>query len=157
MELPPEYVACINTVEQPFDILCGHRQPQSPEEGELVRRAVEAMFVCFIELMLVIQLKYLEIHNEYKLLSRDSIHRHAACAMLGKGPTSTLTQSDTEVCMLVILLICTPNCLFASRNSAISIVEKWRLLRRRCGRTTALHFSSFLNASLEHCTSLASR
>jgi len=94
---PPEYVQCISTVERPFDILCGHRPPQSPEEGELVLRAVEAMFVGFIERMLVIQLKYLEIHNDYKLLSKDSIHRHAACAMLGKGPTDTLTQSDFKV------------------------------------------------------------
>lgn len=95
--MPPEYVTCIATVERPFDILCGHKKPKSLEEGELVCKAVEAMLVHFIELMLVIQLKYLEIHNDYKLLSRDSIHRHAACAMLRKGPTDTLTQSDLNV------------------------------------------------------------
>lgn len=94
MDMPPEYMRCIRTVERPFDILCGHRLPSSTEEGDMVCKAVEAMFAAFIELMLVIQLKNLEIHDNYKLLSKDSIQRHAACVILGKGPTDMLTQAD---------------------------------------------------------------
>lgn len=63
--------------------------------------AVEAMFVEFIELMLVIQLRYLELQNDYRLLTKDSIHRHAACAMLGKRPTDQLTLADFKVFVFV--------------------------------------------------------
>jgi len=94
--MPIEYIRCVVSVPRPYDILKGDRKPSSPEETEIVCQAVEAMLVGFIELMLVIQLKYLEIHNDYKLLSKDSIHRHAACAMLRKGPRDTLTQTDMK-------------------------------------------------------------
>ena len=92
--MPHEYVVCVCEITKPYELLCGHREPATPTEARLVREAVEAMFVGFIERMLVIQLKYLEIHNDYKLLSKDSIQRHAACAMLRKGPTTALSTSD---------------------------------------------------------------
>ncbi|NCA17490.1 MAG: hypothetical protein EBS90_10680 [Betaproteobacteria bacterium] len=96
--MPPAYLECIGTVERPFDVLCGRAKPKTPEEGELICDAVEKMLAGFIMRMLVIQLNFLETRKDYKLLSRDSIHRHAACVMLGKGPTDPLTQSDQKVC-----------------------------------------------------------
>jgi hypothetical protein len=95
--MPREYVKCVCEVDKPYELLCGHRKPSMPWESQLVREAVEAMFVGFIERMLVIQLKYLEIHNDYKLLSKDSVNRHAACAMLCKGPTDSLSTTDFKL------------------------------------------------------------
>jgi hypothetical protein len=95
--MPDEYIKCVCEVDKPYELLCGHREPATLAEGRLVREAVEAMFIAFIERMLVIQLKYLEIRNDYKLLTRDSINRHAACALLQKGPTSPLSTADFKV------------------------------------------------------------
>jgi hypothetical protein len=95
--MPDEYIRCVCEVDKPYELLCGHREPATSAEGRLVREAVEAMFAAFIERMLVIQLKFLEIRNDYKLLSRDSINRHAACALLQKGPTSPLSTADFKV------------------------------------------------------------
>lgn len=92
--LPHEYIQSVVCLERPQELLCGHRKAKGDREAELLKNAVEAMFVDFVELVLVIQLFYLDLQNDYKLLTRDSIHRHAACAMLQKRPTDMLTAAD---------------------------------------------------------------
>lgn len=93
-DMPEQYVKCLFEVINPQELLCGLREPESPVEGRLVREAVESMFSAFIHRMLVVQIKYIEITNGYKLLSKDSIHRHAACSLLNKGPTHALSTKD---------------------------------------------------------------
>lgn len=94
--LPRAYVTCMMQVDRPYDVLCGHRQPTN-EERRLVCDALEAMIVYFIELVLVIQLRFFELRDKYTGVSKDAMHRHAACAMLNKKPTDPLTQTDYQV------------------------------------------------------------
>jgi hypothetical protein len=94
--MPDEYYRCICRVIKPYEILCGLRSPADQTEAQYVREAVESMLAAFIEQMLVIQLKFVEIRRDYKLLSKDSIDRHAACIMLRKGPTYRPSLADME-------------------------------------------------------------
>lgn len=95
--MPDEYYRCICHVIKPYEILCGLRSPANPTEAQYVREAVESMLAAFVEKMLVIQLEFVEMHNDYKLLSKASIDRHAACIMLKKDPTHhpSLVEMET--------------------------------------------------------------
>lgn len=93
--LPEPYIKALVQLSKPHQLLLGHRHATG-DEAPLLRAAVESMLAWFVSCVLFVQLYWLDRVQDYKLLTRDSIRRAAACAVLGLPPTATLTTADVE-------------------------------------------------------------